>query len=96
MLPVIQIGPMSMQAPGLILLIGLWVGLVIAERLAPRFGANPNHVYNLVFVALISGVIGARLSYLMQYFQAFLESPASLFSLNLGLLDPVGGAAVRR
>ena len=94
MLPVIQIGPLALPAPGLILLIGLWVGLVISERLAPRFEANSNQVYNLVFVALLSSVIGARLSYLVQYFQAFQESPLSLFSLNPGLLDPIGGAAV--
>ena len=94
MLPVIQIGPLALPAPGLILLIGLWIGLVVSERLAPRFGANSNQVYNLVFVALISSVLGRELSYLVQYFQAFRESPLSLFSLNPGLLDPIGGVAV--
>ncbi len=94
MFPVIQIGPMALQAPGLILLIGLWLGLVVAERLAPRFQANPNNVYNLVFVALIAGVLGAWISYVLQNYEVFLQSPLNIISLNPGLLDPFGGVAI--
>lgn len=94
MFPIIQIGPMALQTPGLILLIGLWVGLVLAERLAPSFQADPNLVYSLVFVALIAGVIAARVSYVLQNLDVFIQSPLNIFSLNPGLLDPVGGAAI--
>jgi phosphatidylglycerol:prolipoprotein diacylglycerol transferase len=94
MFPVFQIGPLSLQAPGLILLIGLWLGLIIAERLAPNFKANPNHIYNLVFVTLGTGILGARLSYVLENLEVFLHSPLNLFSLNPGLLDPIGGIAV--
>lgn len=94
MFPVIQVGPLSLQAPGLILLFGLWLGLILAERLAPRFGANPNHLYNLVFVTLIAGLLGARLAYALEHLDAFLQSPLNIFSLNPGLLDPIGGLAV--
>jgi prolipoprotein diacylglyceryltransferase len=93
MFPVVQIGPIALPAPGLILLIGLWMGLVLAERLAPRFRASPNEVYNVVFVSLVSGVVGARISYVVQYHEVFLQSPFNVFSLNPGLLDPVGGVA---
>ncbi|MFC1997021.1 prolipoprotein diacylglyceryl transferase [Chloroflexota bacterium] len=93
MFPIIQIGPMAIQAPGIILLIGLWLGLILAERLAPRFQVNPNHIYNLIFVALISGLIGARLSFVVQNRDVFLLSPLNVFSLNPGLLDPIGGVA---
>ena len=93
MFPIVQIGPMALQAPGLVLLIGLWLGLVLAERFALRFQVNPNHVNNLVFVALISGVIGARVSYVLQYHEVFLQSPLNVLSLNPGLLDPIAGAA---
>jgi len=91
MFPILQIGPLAMQTPGLILLIGVWVGLSFAEKLAPRFQVNANAIYNLVFTALLAGLIGARLSYVAQYPNAFLSSPLSLISLNPGLLDPIGG-----
>ena len=91
MLPVLQIGPLALQAPGLILLIGLWIGLSLAEKLAAHFESDPAKIYNLVFIALISGIIGARLSYIIQYFEAFRTNLLGIFSLNPGLLDPVGG-----
>lgn len=91
MLPVLQIGPLAMQTPGLVLLFGLWLGLTLAEKLATRFKSNANNIYNLVFTALVAGVIGARISYAALNFEAFRSSPLSLFSLNPGLLDPVSG-----
>lgn len=93
MLPVIQIGPLALQVPGLVLLIGLWLGLSLAERSAPRYGIQPDRLYNLVLIALVSGILGARLGYVLRYPAAFAASPLSLFSINPGLLDPFGGLA---
>jgi len=94
MLPILQIGPFAVQTPGLALLLGIWLGLTLAERLAPRFGGNANEIYNLTFTALLAGIIGARLSYVLQYLDAFIASPLSLISLNPTLLDPIGGAVI--
>ena len=94
MFPIIQIGPLAIQAPGLILIAGLWIGLTIAERRAHRLGENPGHLYNIVYIMLIAGVIGARLSYAVTYPDAFFENPLSLISLNPGLLDPLAGGLI--
>jgi prolipoprotein diacylglyceryltransferase len=94
MLPILQIGPLALQTPGLVLLIGLWVGLSLAERFASRHNVDPNHLYNLTLVALIAGIIGSRLAYAARFPDAFLANPASLISLNPGLLDPLGGLAM--
>ena len=94
MFPIINIGPLAVQAPGLILLAGLWLGLSLAEKRAPRHQTNPGHLYNLVFTALIAGVIGARLAFVAVYPQAFAGNLMSLVSLNPGLLDPTAGLAV--
>lgn len=92
MLPVLQVGPLAIQLDGLLILAGLWCGLLLAERQAKRSGIKPNDLYNLVFIALLSGLLGARLSYLLRYPQAFAASPLSLISPNPGLLDPLGGS----
>lgn len=94
MYPTIQIGPLSLQVPGLVLLIGLWLGLTLSERRARQRGENPGHLYNLVFIALIAGLIGARLSYAVTYPDAFSANPWSLISINPGLLDPFAGALI--
>ncbi len=94
MFPIVQIGPVALQIPGLVLLVGLWIGLTLSERRARRRGEDPGHVYNLVFISLITGVIGARLSYAATYPNAFTTNPRSLVSLNPGLLDPLAGALI--
>ena len=93
MFPILQIGPAAVQTPGLILILSLWIGLTVAEKLAHRFNTQPNDLYNIIFNALIFGVIGARFTYVLQYSEIFLEAPLNIFSLNPGLLDPVSGVA---
>ena len=94
MFPIVNLGPLAIQVPGLIILLGIWLGLSLAERYSTRRGVEASILYNLVFITLICGVIGARLSYLVRYPEFFLENPASIVSLNPNLLDPVGGIAV--
>lgn len=91
MFPILNIGPLALQVPGLILLAGLWIGLTLAERAAPRHGVHPDKLYNLVFTALVAGILGARLTYAGRFPDAFIQNPAGLISLNPGLLDPLGG-----
>ncbi len=93
MFPILQIGPLALQTPGLMYLLGLWFGLSLAEKFAPKRGVSADTLYNLVFTGLIAGILGARLGYVMQYPDAFLASPLSLVSLNPGLLDPFSGFA---
>ena len=93
MLPVLNIGPLAIQVPGLVILLGLWLGLSLAERQAPHFGVKANQLYNLVFIALVAGLIGARLAYVLRYPQAFSGNLLSILSLNPGLLDLWGGIA---
>jgi phosphatidylglycerol---prolipoprotein diacylglyceryl transferase len=93
MLPILQIGPLALPVPPLSLLLALWLGLSLAEKFAPKRGISAESFYNLIFTGLIAGLIGARLGYVFQYPNAFLESPLSLVSLNPGLLDPFAGSA---
>lgn len=94
MLPILQVGPLAIQTPGLVLLLGLWIGLSLSERHAPRHGVDAGRLYNLVLIAILSGIAGGRLVFAGMYPGAFAGSPLNLISINPGLFDLWGGATI--
>ena len=94
MLPILQVGPAAIQVEGLVLLLGLWIGLTLSEKYCIRRGITSTQLYYLVFFMTIGGLIGARLSFLLRYTEAFIKNPISIVSLNPGLLDIWGGSLV--
>ena len=94
MLPYINLFGLAIPVPAITILIGIWVGINLAERHARDHGVNPTHINNLLFYALIGGVIGGRLVYILQFPLAFFENPISLISPNPGLFDLFGGIVV--
>ncbi len=93
MLPILNVGPLALQFPGLVLLLGIWLGLSLSERYAARFQSQANILYNLALGSLLGALIGARLVYAVRFSEIFLADPASLISLNPGLLDASGAVA---
>ena len=93
MLPTLQLGPLALPVPGLVILVGLWIALSLSERRAVQKGIASNDFYSLVMISFGVGVIGARLAYVIQYPDAFQASPASLFSFNPRLFDLTAGIA---
>ena len=92
MLPIINIGPLALQTPGLILIIGLWAGLTQAEKYARRLQINPDRIYTLVMIALVVTVITGRLAYAAQNPAAFRDNVLALASLTPHMFDWLGGA----
>ncbi|GAB4535088.1 MAG: prolipoprotein diacylglyceryl transferase [Anaerolineales bacterium] len=94
MLPYLRIGPFLLQLPGLALLLGVWVGSSLAEKQARRLRLSAEAVYNLIFIALIVGLAGARLGYAAQYAAIYRQEPLQIFSLKPQTLSlPAGLAA---
>ncbi len=95
MMPVLPVGPLVLPLPPLLWLAGLWLGLSLAEKWAARFNSSPNDLYNLAFVAFLSGLVGGRLGYLAQYPAAFAADPWGILGRDLSALDPASalGAA---
>lgn len=91
MLPIVHLGPLAIQAPGLILLLGFWLGIELAERFCRRLGIAPARVQTLVLTGLGLAAVGGRMIYAARNFSAFAASPASLIALDVNLLDIPGG-----
>ncbi len=94
MFPTINLGSLSIPAPELILLLGFWLSSILAERNAKRFKVDPNLVEKVLWICLLAGLLGARLSYIARSSTAFRGNLLSIFSLNPNLLDPVGGLLI--
>ncbi|MBI3360075.1 MAG: prolipoprotein diacylglyceryl transferase [Chloroflexi bacterium] len=94
MFPILQIGLLAIQVPGLALLIGVWLGLSLTEKESARLQMDAEAVYRLAFVGLISGLIGARLAYAARYLSSYAADPLGLFSLNAATLAPGEGMLI--
>lgn len=94
MMPILQIGSFSLPLPSLIIIIGIWLGFTLSEHRASHYGINKNQLGNLLLLALVTGLIGARLAYVIRYPSAFYSNPLDIFSRNPGLLDTYGGILI--
>ena len=66
MYPEIELGPITLQTFGLMFGLGFVVaGVVIARRLG-ELGRPPDWAYEMAFVALLGGLIGSRIDFLIQ------------------------------
>jgi phosphatidylglycerol:prolipoprotein diacylglycerol transferase len=91
MLPILQIGPLVLQLPGLLIILGIWLGSHLAERSASQRQLPALKISNMIFYALIAGIIGARLGYVLRFLDLYLQSPLGILALNLNTLSSLEG-----
>jgi phosphatidylglycerol:prolipoprotein diacylglycerol transferase len=66
MQPEIQLGPVTLQTFGIMFALGfIGAGLLVARRLK-ELGKPPDWAYELIFAALIGGIVGSRLNFLLE------------------------------
>ncbi len=94
MLPSISIGPLLLQTPGLVLLLGVWIGSSLAEKEADRLSVNKDAISKLVFYSLVAGIVGSRLAYAAQTPNIYLDNPLSLLALDANTLAPLEGLVI--
>jgi len=94
MYPILQIGPLAIQLPGLLLLVGFWIGTHIAERETARYKLDSGLISNMIFIALAAGIVGARLGYALKYIDLYLSEPLNLLALNPNTLSIMEGIVV--
>ena len=87
MFPILNIGPLAIQAPGLIILVGIYLSMLVVEKQSRNFKINPNDLTNLIFIYLAASLIIARIAYFSKFPSLLADNPLSLFSLNPNLFD---------
>ncbi|MCM8762760.1 MAG: prolipoprotein diacylglyceryl transferase [Candidatus Omnitrophica bacterium] len=93
--PVIfSIGPIHIYAYGLLLVLAFFIATVLATLQARQRGINPELIWNLAFILTISGIIGARILYVLENLNFYLKNPLEIIILQHGGLSWFGGLAL--
>jgi phosphatidylglycerol:prolipoprotein diacylglycerol transferase len=82
---------LTLKSYGLMIVIGLVMAIWLIRRLSRHINPDPNLVTNGALYALIAGVAGARLFYVIHYPDTFIENPLSFFAIWQGGLELLGG-----
>ena len=63
----IHLGPVAIQPWGIMVALGFLAAVYIAVKEAKRKKKDVNKIYDLIFYIILSGIIGARIAYLIEY-----------------------------
>ncbi|MCG8431347.1 MAG: prolipoprotein diacylglyceryl transferase [Candidatus Omnitrophica bacterium] len=86
-----RIGPLTVYSYGLMLVVAFLSAGFLAARRAAVEGIDPDAVYSLTFYALLAGIAGARIFFVLGHLSFYLEAPREIFQLQRGGLSWFGG-----
>ena len=86
-----QIGPLAIRWYGLLIASGVMLGTSLAHREAIRRGQDPDQLLNLIVVAVLSALVGARLYYVAFNWEYYGTQLAKVFAIWEGGLAIHGG-----
>ncbi|HEY3374337.1 MAG TPA: prolipoprotein diacylglyceryl transferase [Candidatus Aquicultor sp.] len=92
MLPVLfKIGPLTIHTYGVAMAIAFLVAVILIRSEAKRKGFNPDIAYDIVLFAMIGGILGARIVYVIDFWSEFASNVAQIFAIWQGGLVFYGG-----
>jgi phosphatidylglycerol:prolipoprotein diacylglycerol transferase len=86
----LRLGPLAISWYGLAVMAAMGVGLWLTLREARRKGLPTEPIMDLVFWIAIGGLIGARMLYVIDRWEAFASSPLQIFALHQGGISIMG------
>jgi phosphatidylglycerol---prolipoprotein diacylglyceryl transferase len=86
-----SLGPLEIRVYGFLTALSFITAIYLASVLAKKEGFNPDVIFDLGLVVIISTVIGARILYVMVEWKYFAANPAAIFKIWEGGLVFYGG-----
>jgi phosphatidylglycerol:prolipoprotein diacylglycerol transferase len=87
----VQLGPLAIRWYGILIATGVMLGTTLAHREAIRRGQDPDRLLNLIIVAVLSSLVGARLYYVLFNWEYYGAQPGKIFAIWEGGLAIHGG-----
>lgn len=91
MFPALPFGPITLPTAPFFFLFALYFGLDAAARSGRRLGLHVDDVWNTGLLALLAGVIVARLWNVVQFWYVYAQEPLLVFSLRPSGFAPLPG-----
>jgi phosphatidylglycerol:prolipoprotein diacylglycerol transferase len=82
---------LTVKSYGTMMVIAFLAAVALIRRLSRSFTPDPQYITNAALYSLIAGVIGARLFYVIHYFDQFQGRLLSVFAIWQGGLEFLGG-----
>ncbi len=76
---------------GAMILLGFLLCLWLLRRRGAKRGLDPNALFDAATFMLLGGIIGARLFYVIEFWENFSQDPSTIIRLDLGGLSFFGG-----
>lgn len=89
--PVIDFGIFTIRWYGLILATAILAGFLLARKFAWIFGIAEKEIDDLSFWLVLTGILGARIYYVLFSFSYYLNAPIEIFKVWHGGLSIYGG-----
>lgn len=87
----IQIGNFSIAMYGIVIAIGMLCGILLATHMAKKTGQDPNIYWDISIWLIIFSIIGARVYYVIFYWDHYKDNLLEIFNLRGGGLAIYGG-----
>jgi len=81
----------TVKSYGLMMVIGFLAAVSMIRRLSRSFTPDPQLITNAALYSLVGGVVGARIFFVIHYFDRFRDAPIAVFYLWQGGLELLGG-----
>ncbi len=82
---------LTVKSYGTMMVIGFLCSVFIIRKLSNKITPDPQYIINAALYSLIAGVVGARLFYVIHYFDNFKGDLLSVFAIWQGGLELLGG-----
>lgn len=89
----LSLGPIHIRSYGAMLAVAFLVGTFLALKEARRLKLDEDRLVTVILVALVAGVLGARMLYVIEHIDQFQREWAGAFALWQGGLTLYGGVA---
>lgn len=83
---ILKIGPLTIYGYGLMIAIGIVAAYLLGVYRAKKAKLDPNPISTIVVLAVVGGMVGARVLYLITIFREVLANPSLIWDVSNGFV----------